>query len=123
MPEYHFVCKDCKKPFSKVLTLSEYETAKITCPKCGSREVEQQISPSYTSPRSKSSAQQNSVPPSQSETFGERVNFSASEEDDRARVLSDWEGEGGASRAEKEADNTAEPPSLLPVATARKALP
>jgi 4-carboxymuconolactone decarboxylase len=31
----------------------------------------------------------------------ERVNLSASEEDDRARVLSDWEAEGGASGSGK----------------------
>ena len=34
--------------------------------------------------------------PSQSDTSGETVNSSASEEDDRARALSDWEGEGGS---------------------------
>jgi hypothetical protein len=77
------------------------------CPHCGSRKVEQQVSPSYavTSKKSQSSAQENGIPPSQNEDSRERVNLSASEEDDRARVLSDWESEGGASRAEKQADN------------------
>src|SRR5438874_2880433 len=37
----------------------------------------------------------------QSDDSGQGTNSSASEEDDRARVLSDWEGEGGASGAEK----------------------
>ena len=101
MPEYDFVCKDCKKPFSKVLTLAEYEKGKFTCPRCGSPKVERHVSPSSPSLRSQSSAQQNAIPPSQNEDSLQRVNSSASEEDDRARVLSDWEGEGGASGAEK----------------------
>jgi len=46
-------------------------------------------------------AQENGIPPPQNEDPRETVNSSASEEDDRARVLSDWEGEGGASDTEK----------------------
>jgi putative FmdB family regulatory protein len=93
MPQYDFVCQDCKKPFSKILTVAEYDKGKIVCPKCGSRKIEQQVSPLYPVTSSRS----------QNEDSRERVNLSASEEDDRARVLSDWEGEGGASGAEKEA--------------------
>jgi putative FmdB family regulatory protein len=95
MPQYDFVCQDCRNPFSKILTVEEYEKGKIVCPKCGSRKVEQQVFPFHTV-TSKSSQSQN-------EDSQERVNSSATEEDDRARVLSDWEGEGGASSAEKEA--------------------
>ncbi len=95
MPQYDFVCQDCKKPFSKILTVAEYEKGKIVCLKCGSRKVEQQASPLYAVTSKKSQ--------SQNDDSRERVNLSASEEDDRARVLSDWEGEGGASGAEKEA--------------------
>jgi putative FmdB family regulatory protein len=47
MPQYEFLCKDCKKPFSKFLTIAAYEKEKIACPKCGSRNVEQQLSPFY----------------------------------------------------------------------------
>jgi putative FmdB family regulatory protein len=47
MPRYDFVCKGCKKPFSRTLTLSEYEKGKLICPKCGSRRVEQQVSSFY----------------------------------------------------------------------------
>ncbi len=46
MPVYEYVCHACKKQFEKVLTLAEYETyaagkAKMACPKCGSKDVEQ----------------------------------------------------------------------------------
>jgi putative FmdB family regulatory protein len=47
MPQYDFVCQGCKKPFSTVLTLSQYEKGKIACPKCGSKKVEQQVSSFY----------------------------------------------------------------------------
>jgi putative FmdB family regulatory protein len=86
MPHYEFLCKTCMKTFSKVLTFTEYEESKIMCPHCGSHKVEQQESP----------------------FSWDRVNLSASEEDDRARVLSDWESEGGAGGTEKQADNAAE---------------
>jgi putative FmdB family regulatory protein len=89
MPQYDFVCQDCKKPFSKILTVAEYEKGRIVCPKCGSRKVEQQASPFY--------AVTSQEIPSQNRASRENVNLSASEEDDRARVLSDWEGEGGTS--------------------------
>jgi putative FmdB family regulatory protein len=88
MPQHDFVCKDCKKPFSKFLTVAEYEKGKIVCPECGSRKVEHQVTPPYTVTSNKRQNQNNNS--------RERVNSSASEEDDRARVLSDWEGEGGA---------------------------
>ncbi len=35
MPRYEFFCEDCQKPFEIILTLTEYEKGKITCPKCG----------------------------------------------------------------------------------------
>lgn len=41
MPNYEFVCKDCKKPFSVIITLGEYEKGRVACPKCKSRKVEQ----------------------------------------------------------------------------------
>jgi len=46
--------------------------------------------------RSQQAAVTSQERPSQSATSGEMVNSSASEEDDRARALSDWEGEGGS---------------------------
>ncbi len=47
MPQYDFMCHACKKLFSRTLRLSEYEKRKVTCPKCGSRRVEQQVSSFY----------------------------------------------------------------------------
>lgn len=47
MPQYEFLCKDCKKPFSRFLTIAAYDKENIVCPQCGSRNVEQQLSPFY----------------------------------------------------------------------------
>ena len=41
MPQYNFLCRTCKKEFSKVLTLSEHEKGGIVCPACKSKDVEQ----------------------------------------------------------------------------------
>jgi len=42
MPVYDYICKDCNKPFELVLTLSEHEKD-IKCPKCGGKNVEQEL--------------------------------------------------------------------------------
>ena len=41
MPNYEFVCKACKRSFSKILHLAEHDKEKTPCPYCGSHEVEQ----------------------------------------------------------------------------------
>jgi putative FmdB family regulatory protein len=41
MPSYEFLCKNCKKTFTVLLSLPEYEKGHITCPKCKSKKVEQ----------------------------------------------------------------------------------
>lgn len=41
MPQYTYFCQACQKEFTKVLTLAEYEKGEVTCPKCGSKKVEQ----------------------------------------------------------------------------------
>jgi putative FmdB family regulatory protein len=89
MPLYEFLCHACQKLFSKVLTIAEHEKGSIACPSCGSRKLEQQVSPFCAATSDKSR--------SQSDDSRERVNLSAIEEDDRARVLSDWEGRSEAS--------------------------
>ena len=43
MPQYSFLCRACKKEFSKLLTLSEHEKGGIVCPHCGSKNVEQKL--------------------------------------------------------------------------------
>jgi putative FmdB family regulatory protein len=47
MPHYEYFCNACKKTFSKVLTLGEYEEGEVRCPLCGSDNVEQSWSVFY----------------------------------------------------------------------------
>jgi len=47
MPQYEFYCHACKKTFSKLLTLVEYEESEVLCPHCGSNSVEQSWSAFY----------------------------------------------------------------------------
>ena len=44
MPTYEFRCKKCKKEFSAILSLREYEKGKVSCPKCKGKQVQQLIS-------------------------------------------------------------------------------
>lgn len=55
MPHYELVCNTCKKTFWKSLTIAENDTEEITCPHCGSREVEQSWS-AFSALTSKKSA-------------------------------------------------------------------
>jgi putative FmdB family regulatory protein len=41
MPIYEYLCKECNKRFTLVLSLTEYEKRLPACPKCKSRKVEQ----------------------------------------------------------------------------------
>ena len=43
MPTYEYICEKCKKPFSLIMRIAEYEKKKIRCPKCKSVRVKQQI--------------------------------------------------------------------------------
>lgn len=43
MPTYEYACKACNNSFSLILTMSDHDTKRVTCPKCKSRKVEQQI--------------------------------------------------------------------------------
>jgi putative FmdB family regulatory protein len=54
MPTYEFVCEQCKKSFSLLLKLSEYEKKKYSCPKCKSKKVKQQLTPFQTKTAKKS---------------------------------------------------------------------
>lgn len=42
MPVYDYVCLDCHKTFEEVLTLRDHDNEPIKCPKCGSKNVEQE---------------------------------------------------------------------------------
>ena len=55
MPYCEFFCHACKKSFSKVLSLVDYEEGEVLCPRCGSREVEQRWS-TFSAITSKKSA-------------------------------------------------------------------
>jgi putative FmdB family regulatory protein len=43
MPTYEYLCQSCKKPFSVVMSIREYEKAKVKCPKCKKGRVKQQV--------------------------------------------------------------------------------
>jgi putative FmdB family regulatory protein len=45
MPTYEFSCEKCNKPFTLILSISEYEKKGIRCPKCLSTKVKQRITP------------------------------------------------------------------------------
>lgn len=44
MPVYDFRCSKCNKKFTRMMSISEYESRKYKCPKCGSGRVEQLVS-------------------------------------------------------------------------------
>jgi len=41
MPVYDYLCNDCGKEFEKVISLNEHDHDRMTCPHCGSENVEQ----------------------------------------------------------------------------------
>jgi putative FmdB family regulatory protein len=44
MPTYEYVCGKCGEQFMRIMSFKEYAEAKVTCPKCQSPEVRQQLS-------------------------------------------------------------------------------
>jgi putative FmdB family regulatory protein len=44
MPTYEFLCGQCGEGFVRTMSLSEFESGKVTCPKCQSDNVKQQMS-------------------------------------------------------------------------------
>jgi putative FmdB family regulatory protein len=47
MPIYEYLCKDCSNLFERNLTLAAHEREPITCPKCESKNVEQELTRFY----------------------------------------------------------------------------
>jgi putative FmdB family regulatory protein len=43
MPRYEFLCEKCQKAFELIMTISEREKAKPTCPNCESTKVTAQL--------------------------------------------------------------------------------
>ena len=54
MPTYEFICEKCKKSFTLIMKISEYEKKKFQCPKCKSKKVKQQVTSFQTITSSKS---------------------------------------------------------------------
>ncbi|MBW1784056.1 MAG: zinc ribbon domain-containing protein [Deltaproteobacteria bacterium] len=54
MPTYEFLCEKCKKPFTRVLSISEHDKGNSRCPVCKSRRVKQQITSFQTKTSRKS---------------------------------------------------------------------
>ena len=44
MPTYEYVCVQCGEQFTRVMSLKEFEAGQVTCPKCQSGDVKQQMS-------------------------------------------------------------------------------
>jgi putative FmdB family regulatory protein len=43
MPTYEYLCGQCGEEFTLIMSLREYETAKVTCAKCKTSDVKQQL--------------------------------------------------------------------------------
>lgn len=43
MPMYEFVCQACKKPFEKLLRMSQADDQQV-CPQCGGQQTHRQLS-------------------------------------------------------------------------------
>ena len=54
MPTYEYKCEACKEEFTLIMSFSERENAKVTCPKCQSDKVKQLVS-TFTSKTSRKS--------------------------------------------------------------------
>ena len=54
MPTYEFLCQKCEKPFTLVMSISDYEKKNFKCPNCKSKRVKQQITPFQTKTSKKS---------------------------------------------------------------------
>ncbi len=44
MPTYEYLCAKCGEKFVRIMSLKEFEAGQVTCPKCNSGEVKQQMS-------------------------------------------------------------------------------
>ena len=44
MPTYEYECEECKKKFSRILSIAEHGKKAVKCPKCKSKKVRQVVS-------------------------------------------------------------------------------
>jgi putative FmdB family regulatory protein len=54
MPRYEFLCEKCNEPFELIMTISEREKVKPTCPNCKGEKVVPQFSGFMAQTRKKS---------------------------------------------------------------------
>ncbi len=54
MPVYEYSCLDCKRKFSEVKPVSAYDSKKVKCAKCGSKNVERLWSSAFVETSKKS---------------------------------------------------------------------
>ena len=54
MPTYKYLCEKCKKTFDLNVPISEHGKKKVTCPKCKSQKVTQQVTSFQTKTSKKS---------------------------------------------------------------------
>jgi putative regulatory protein, FmdB family len=54
MPQYSFVCQDCKKTLTLFMHIADLEKGGIKCPECGSTRVEQKLEPFFANTSKKS---------------------------------------------------------------------
>lgn len=54
MPNYEFLCNDCKKKFTVTMSLAAHEKRKTTCPKCRGGRVQQLFSGFFSKTSKKS---------------------------------------------------------------------
>jgi putative FmdB family regulatory protein len=43
MPTYEFFCQQCRKPFTQMMSIADFEKKKGKCPRCGSKKLTVQI--------------------------------------------------------------------------------
>ena len=54
MPTYEFICDECNKSFTLIISISEHEKKEFQCPECKSDKVSQQITSFQTKTSKKS---------------------------------------------------------------------
>jgi putative FmdB family regulatory protein len=54
MPTYEYECLECRKKFSRIMSIAEHDKGKVACPKCKGQKVKQVLSPFITKTSRKS---------------------------------------------------------------------
>ena len=54
MPVYDYKCQNCRKKFTTIMSITQYETKRVKCPKCKSTRVARVLQPFYAQTSKKS---------------------------------------------------------------------